>query len=223
MLLMNKYKSHAFGLVSGVCHMQRCHPCSKISPPSSLFSTLLLFACALCCTKESILCSVVYFQALCLGRLMRKHGDTLCPHSDWRAALLESGFPAANGGCGDAASVWAFRFSCSCSQKESVMFVCLSAQPRCWTHSGPTPTPSPPHTKVALLCRLIVIWVSRALRPGAELKTHDSWDTPLLAHQPTGLLDTNWWVLNSQRLFSFTEVSCHFKLNLLHWWKLFSF
>lgn len=85
-----------------------------------------------------------------------------------------------------------------------------------WSH--------PPSTKVALLCRLIVIWVSWALRPGAELKTHDSWDTPLLAHQPTGLLDTNWWVLNSQRrLFSFTEVSCHFKLNPLHWWKLFSF
>lgn len=38
-----------------------------------------------------------------------------------------------------------------------------------------------PHTAVALLCRLIVIRVSSALRPGAELRTRDSCDAPLLA------------------------------------------
>lgn len=88
--------SHALGLVSGVCLKQHCHPWTKTSL-WSVFSTLLLFACALCCTKESVLCCDVYFEALCLRRLMRKHGDTLYPHSDWRAALLESGLPEPTG------------------------------------------------------------------------------------------------------------------------------
>lgn len=93
--------------------------------------------------------------------------------------------------------------------KRKVWCLCLCQHGRV---AGQTVVPLP-HRKVALLCRWIVIWVSSALGPGAELKTRDSCDAPLLAHQPTEqptLLDANCWVLNSQfSRFSFTKLLCH--------------
>lgn len=174
-----------------------------------------LFAWALCCTKESVLCSVVYFQPLCRRRLMRKHGDTLCPHSEWSASWI--GSPSSK-------RVWATRcsreclvvlrcfagYSRSCFQKEAARFAYLSAQPCCWTNGGPAP---PPYKS----CFVMQI-NSNMGAVGAEARcwaenTRQLW-LFFVGSPVDGAAKATWYKLLSPQLppfsvFSFTEVLCH--------------
>lgn len=173
------------------------HPCSQ----TLLFVLWSCLSLGVSLLYERIHPLSLYFKALCLCRLMRKHGNTHLQHSRWYTAEPHFFFSQVSQHQTEdlvIQYIWVFWFLAAVwdtvfldHKKRECTHLSLSVQ-FCWLNYGHRS-----NIYVAFWWKLIVTWVWSALRAGAKLKTDDSHDT-LLAN-----LAKSKWVVDTHLPYAF--------------------